>query len=871
MKNKVICLIILFSFYFITGTPAQEVQRELPEWVKTMKKYPVNFQLLEKQFDEYWKDKMEGEPAIENRTEENEFPIREEYGWLKIYLREYFEAIHLRMPKDPNVKKSVKAARSAQRMQVTLGAWTSMGPFSESINPFFVSSYLVGVGRVNELAFSGSHPNVMYALSPSALFISTDTANTWTSTGTDNIDFTEFQSLAVDPTNDSVIYIGCGSFSFNPDYWMNAAILKSTDFGRTFTGLTNGLDTTMINKILINPQDHNEIFACGYGGIWKSSDAGNSWIHPYIVVDSILNGNYVYDIEFKPGSSDTLFATTDTTFLISTDRGITWNQNVTTLGQRKYEGPILIGLCEAAPDIVYLASEQDNGNIYKSTDGGQTFTGVKINTSPGLTGYQTALGENGYGWYAFAFYIEPTNADKIYFGSILTHKSEDGGLSWNTNFANAVNNHPDQHYIGRNPLLSDRLWLTNDGGVYCKMDSDTIVFPMQRNLAITQAYHFDADNFYDSTFAIGTQDNGAIITNNASDFITCIGGDVYSKVFCAYNNNLAYFPGSQGRNFNMHTPLYGFPNPLPEVADFEPMSFSPLTPTTAFLANMNIWETNNLNSSPITWRQIYSSPQGYNFTAASHSLADSNLFFAIRYDGYLFKTANALDAAPVFDSVPTPTLSLWLCGIATVPNDPNTIYLAADSVWVTHDRGLTWTNITTGLSTYYSYRKIIADPYEMDGSVYVLADNKIYYKNNSTAWIEFTNQLPATCMINDISIKKYNSQKHVLWANLYGRGVWQSPAYQMLVNGVEEKEIDESAITLFPVPASTYLNVTGTNGVLLKHVVIYDAQGREVAKMKNEVSKEKLIIPVSTLSNGIYYLEVVTGKGTAMKKFVVNR
>jgi hypothetical protein len=240
-------------------------------------------------------------------------------------------------------------------------------------------------------------------------------------------------------------------------------------------------------------------------------------------------------------------------------------------------------------------------------------------------------------------------------------------------------------------------------------------------------------------------------------------------------------------------------------------------------------------------------------------------------DGYLFRSTNVLSSNPIFDSLLLPTTTIWNTTIATLPNNSNTLYLAGDSIYVSQDRGVTWTNITNGLSTYYDFRKLIADPYETDGSIYVMATNKIYYKNDSTNWIEFTNQLPVVSYISDIAIRKYSSQKHVLWANLYGRGVWQSPAYQMLVNGVEEKEMDESAITLYPVPASTYLNVLGANGILLKHVVIYDAQGREVAKMKNEVSKEKLIIPVSALSNGVYYLEVNTGKGTAMKKFVVNR
>jgi hypothetical protein len=502
---------------------------------------------------------------------------------------------------------------------------------------------------------------------------------------------------------------------------------------------------------------------------------------------------------------------------------------------------------------------------------------MKRYQSPGLLGYDTLLGSYGQGAYDFAFSADPFDSLKVYIGSISSYSSTDGGKTWNTpyndwgQFAFNFRIHPDQHFIARNPLLPDRIWATNDGGVYSKLDSDTVFNPMQNNLSITQAYHFDADNFYDSIFAVGTQDNGAYYTNDGADFIAYKGGDVYSKIVCAYNNNAAIY--TIGHATDIHNPPSSVPISLPEIGDFEPMSLTPLTPLAGFVANTHIWRTKNMNGLPVVWQQVFqNSATANNFVALNHCIGDSNILYAARYDGFLFRTMNALDTSPIFDSLTLPTTSLWVLSMATVPNNANKIYLCSDSVYESNDKGVSWTNITAGLTSIFNFVKIVADPYATDGSVYLLTTNKVFYKNDTSQWIDFSNRLPNVSFVNDIAVKKYNSQVRKVWVSIYGRGIWQSQVYQNLILNEATTSFSENKINIFPVPASSFITIeTATSDLVIKHITIYNEQGQLISSSNNTIQKSKLNLSLSKFAAGIYFMELETNNGVLMKKFVVEK
>ena len=82
--------------------------------------------------------------------------------------------------------------------------------------------------------------------------------------------------------------------------------------------------------------------------------------------------------------------------------------------------------------------------------------------------------------------------------------------------------------------------------------------------------------------------------------------------------------------------------------------------------------------------------------------------------------------------------------------------------------------------------------------------------------------------------------------------------------GINSQEL--TSISIFPNPASNYLNISLSNSNLLKSVTIYDLYGKEVFKSNDSLEK----ISIYNLSKGTYLLILETDKGSFSKKIIKN-
>jgi xyloglucan-specific exo-beta-1,4-glucanase len=155
------------------------------------------------------------------------------------------------------------------------------------------------------------------------------------------------ESLAIDPQNPNNIYMLCGISYASGGL---TAIMKSTDKGNTFTVIDvtskfkthgNGLGRGNGERLMVDPNNSNILF-CGtrYNGLWKSTDAGNTWALAWNGVTTTPNNNGICFVLFDPSSAS---------------GGVTKT--------------IYIGV-----------SRMGGANIYKSTDGGVTFTDISPDT-----------------------------------------------------------------------------------------------------------------------------------------------------------------------------------------------------------------------------------------------------------------------------------------------------------------------------------------------------------------------------------------------------------------------------------------------------------------------------------------------------------
>jgi uncharacterized protein (TIGR03437 family) len=209
---------------------------------------------------------------------------------------------------------------------------------------------------------------VLYATSPSGLSRSTDGGNTWKAIpGFPAV--TNLDSVAVDPTNNNVLYAATTPLG----------VLKSTDGGATWTGVNNGIPTISNETVTVygflgsaKSMDAYRIWADTQSpgvlfvfadpqSLMRSADGGASWSVSTLPAE--LNGALVAD----PFAKGTIYAPAQDSFYKSTDDGQTWT-SLAPLPDNSQ--PYVIAADPFHQATLYGGTTT---SLFESTDSGQTW------------------------------------------------------------------------------------------------------------------------------------------------------------------------------------------------------------------------------------------------------------------------------------------------------------------------------------------------------------------------------------------------------------------------------------------------------------------------------------------------------------------
>jgi len=83
--------------------------------------------------------------------------------------------------------------------------------------------------------------------------------------------------------------------------------------------------------------------------------------------------------------------------------------------------------------------------------------------------------------------------------------------------------------------------------------------------------------------------------------------------------------------------------------------------------------------------------------------------------------------------------------------------------------------------------------------------------------------------------------------------------------GIEENQLLESSISIYPNPASGNIQVKSEK-LKVKSLEIYDMQGKHIKSI--EINSYKTSVDISALAKGMYFVKAKTENGVAVKKFV---
>ena len=638
--------------------------------------------------------------------------------------------------------------------------WQQTGP---NLFPTNESGQVNGIGRVCQLKFHPTNPLKMYAVTASGgLWISNDSALTWVKTGTDKLPSTACASACIDYTNDNIIYLGTGDPNYySPDF----GIWKSIDGGQNWLQSSTGMGNRLPIEILMDPTNTNVLVTATDNGIYKSTNAGANW-------SLVKTGGDFTDMQFKPGSSSTLYACTFSEFWRSTDFGSTWTQitnGVVIPGGGSGNG-MRIAVSAANPNVVYLGMIADEGTILKSVDGGTSFTIVYNNPAQSLVGYDAAGG--GQGDYNFGMTADPLNENTVFVVAHVVWRSDDGGITWTqlTDWWDQL--HTDMHGIKFHPNFPTKLFNINDGGIWLSNDVGDNWVPKSDELGATEIYHASQSPLKRDMISIGTQDNGELYFQS-NIWRTNRGGDWTSKSSFDYltNNVVYYYETGDRRPVNNSEASYN----LPFVATNNMvLEFTKKNNTLAFSGEQNVWRTTDLNNISPAWSQISTFNQ--TVKAINSSQADSSVLYVITANNKIYRSDNALSGTPTFTNFTTPAATNLIANIASVKTNSNVVYISCGSrVYRSANRGATWTNVSSNLPLV-NILKIYHDEFSSNETIYVCSANAVYYKDASmTNWINISYNLPSIASIRDFMLYNPGTAASLLRVAYYGRGVWELP------------------------------------------------------------------------------------------------
>jgi photosystem II stability/assembly factor-like uncharacterized protein len=630
-------------------------------------------------------------------------------------------------------------------------SWRSIGPYRG--------------GRTRALAGDPSQPNIFYIGAVNGgVWKSNDYGRTWLPIF-DHEPTGSIGAIAVAASNPKIIYVGSGEGLHRPDLSTGDGIYKSEDAGETWIHL--GLrDGQQIAHLAVDPTDPNHLLAAVLGhpygpnserGVFLSIDGGQNF-SKVLYKDEDTGAN---DVEIDPHNPRICYAAlwearegpwenaawsgTNGGIFKSIDGGSTWAPLKDGLPDGIIQANLAIAASEPTRLYAAVATAQGVG-IYRSDDSGAHWRKITNDERPA-----ERIGGGDLPVPA----VDPKNADTVYSASIVTWKSTDGGKTW-TGIRGAPGG-DDYQSIWINPNDGNILLIVSDQGAIVTLNGGES-WSSWYNQPTSQMYHASADNAFPYRVCGGQQESGsACVTSRGNDGqITFrdwhpVGAEEYGYVAAdpldpdlVYGGKLTRYDRRTGQTAQVG------PKPLRDpsyrVLRTAPVVFSPLDPHLLYFAANTVWKTRD---------------GGRNWQEISPDLSR--------------KTWEVPASVGKYRDEPSakPTQRGVIYALAPSPLEAGRIWAGTDDglIHLTVDGGLHWQNVTPPQLTPFAKVSII-DAGHFDASTAYAAINTLRLddmrphilrtRDSGKTWTQIIGGIPDGAPVN--SVREDPKRKGLLFA-----------------------------------------------------------------------------------------------------------
>ena len=662
----------------------------------------------------------------------------------------------------------------------------------EELGPMPITSSGGYSGRVSSIGVSATDSDLYYiGGADGGVWKTTDGGANW-SPMTDHMPTTAIGAIAVDPTNDQVVYAGTGEANYANHSRYGLGIFKTTDGGATWTQLAEDVfGGRTFSKLIIDPQNTGTLYAAvaraggfpalaaakghpdasGPVGVFKSTDGGVSWTHLTGGIPAVEAS----DIAIDRQNPQTVYAAIGNIYgdagngvYKTTNGGASWTKLAGGLPTSGV-GRVSLDVSPSSPQTVYAlftrqASSSGSGasNIggYRSDDGGATWYS------------RGSVDQSSYGWYLSCVSVKPDDPETVFYGG-LTMRRYVGASG-----ATVTPPHVDLHATAWD--AAGRLLNGNDGGIHRSTSLGSSWSSLNATVGTTQFYAGMSTHPTDDEFVIGGfQDNGTNRrTTNSTSWQNVFGGDGGwtqinqsnpSIVFCEYQGtgNL-YRSTNGGSSFSYAGSGIGGRNCF-----LPPFVIDPDNTNTVYYGSERIYRSTNGGTSWSAWSADLTDGAG---AIRSLAIAPSNpsYLYAATNDGNVQVSTNGgqtftqiLDGHPGW---PRTTREL-----SVDPTDEQTVYLATAFFGETQirrstDAGQTWEALDQNLPDI-PVNVVAVDHRRPRLTIYAGTDAGLLRSvDGGDSWHRYPPGLPNACVV-DINL---DTGRDRLIVSTQGRGSWET-------------------------------------------------------------------------------------------------
>lgn len=660
-------------------------------------------------------------------------------------------------------------------------------------------------------------------------------------------------------------------------------------------------------------------------GLYRSADNGATWTQ---VLPNIPGKDYSYapsDIETTSDGARIIVGTTygmpenatdnersGAACILTSSDGLSWTVN-NTYQQRilaattnKYPGRVMLCQAPSNPDMVfaivasgYVRSDKFIGYgcqfLLKSIDKGATWT--ELNYPSGFASLA---------WHAFVINVSPLNPNIIWVGGLDSWRTTNGGTTWTkqSDWAEMYGNgaddyvHADIHVIKYKPGSDTELYIATDGGIFgtrtaSAPDIGMKFFELANHYSTLMYYscaiHPDAGAIH---FLGGLQDNGTMFyrkgnTPTFKDMLS--GGDgalcfidqnepniqittVYNNAIYLYNGAKEMDPAGAGYK-GLGTGTFVSPmdydwknNILFANGGNEQLNFL----NTLHVLNIAVTGITGSNTGKLL--ATHSTVPYSNIKWSESSPVNQSNIFIGTQSGLLFKYADASHTGTLTEitSADFPAANISSIDIAASEDTLLVTFsnYGVNSVWLSQNGGTNWKNIEGNLPDM-PVRWGIFHP-KSGKQVMLATETGIWTTDNVAAQnVIWTPQNSGMANVRTDMVKFRKSDNTVLAAT-HGRGMFTTLWKPVYTSGINDENIANKGLSVFPNPSAGQFYVKIENPVNAE-ITVMDISGRIVLKqlVENNAGTWQKSFDLTGEPKGIYLVKVLSGGKNSTERVVI--